>query len=69
MPIPYLEMSQNRLVPPKNNVNYADFKFGAIVEKAADKHGVDPDLIRSIITMESNFISETTSPRGAMGLM
>lgn len=43
--------------------------FDAIIEKASEVHGVDPDLIRSVIKTESGFQAGSTSPKGAMGLM
>jgi hypothetical protein len=39
------------------------------IEKAARAFGVDADLIRSMIKVESNFAAGSTSPKGAMGLM
>lgn len=41
----------------------------AIVEAAAQKHGVDPKLVRAVITHESNFDPNARSQTGATGLM
>jgi len=41
----------------------------AVVEQAGERHGVDPDLIRSVIRAESGFRSRAVSRRGARGLM
>jgi soluble lytic murein transglycosylase-like protein len=43
--------------------------FLPIIIKAADKHNVDPALIKAIIMAESEFNPMATSKRGAVGLM
>jgi membrane-bound lytic murein transglycosylase B len=40
-----------------------------VISEAARVHNVDPDLIKSVINVESNFRPNSTSPAGAMGLM
>ncbi len=47
---------------PKGHIN-------EIIDHAADRFNVDPDLIRGVIKAESNFNSHSTSPKGAKGLM
>lgn len=47
---------------------YTD-EFSSYIQKASEKYGVDPALIRAIIHAESNFNPLARSRKGAMGLM
>lgn len=40
-----------------------------MVEQVAQKHGVDPVLVKSVVQAESGFNPRAVSPAGAMGLM
>ncbi len=44
-------------------------KYYPIVKKRAKEYSVDPDLIRAMITVESNWFPMAVSSKGAMGLM
>jgi hypothetical protein len=44
-------------------------QYEPVIQEASRTYGVDPELIRAVIRAESNFKNESTSPKGAMGLM
>jgi hypothetical protein len=43
--------------------------FGDLVKAAAERHGVDPNLVHAVIRAESNYAVRARSRRGARGLM
>lgn len=44
-------------------------EFDAVISAAAQRHGVDADLVHAVIRAESNYRSGCRSTAGAMGLM
>ncbi len=43
--------------------------FGELIRAAARKHGLEEDLVASVIAVESNFNPQAVSPKLARGLM
>ena len=63
----YVLASRSSYIPPHVPSNHS--KFEEIISEAATRHGLDPDLIRAIIQIESGWIPDARSPKGAIGLM
>lgn len=57
----YRSLAKGRQVSPE--------EIDRAIDDAAQKHNVDPNLVRAVVKVESNFNSRAVSRAGAMGLM
>jgi len=54
---------------PKKNRVFSTTRYDKIITKAAERHGLLFSLIKSVISVESNFNPQAVSKKGARGLM
>ncbi len=71
-PRPYkMEVAERDPIKPYINyqIRRRESQFSPIIVEAADRHDIDPALIKAIIMAESGYDPMATSKRGAVGLM
>jgi len=69
VPVPKPAVSPSYTPSSSSASNAPPTYIHGLIEQTADYHQMDPDLIRAVVEVESNFNPRAVSPKGAMGLM
>ncbi|MBF0476518.1 MAG: lytic transglycosylase domain-containing protein, partial [Deltaproteobacteria bacterium] len=54
---------------PDDSSNYDEHDFDGIINQTANKYGIDKNLVKAVIKVESGFDPDAVSGAGAVGLM
>ena len=65
----YLGFTPTPILNYERGKSFTPEQLDAAIEKAAAAHNVDPNLVRAVIKVESNFNPNAVSRKGAMGLL
>jgi len=66
---PYSESPAIANYNVKARQNMSQLNYEEEILKASRKHGVDPDLVKAVIKVESDFNPNAISPKNAIGIM
>jgi hypothetical protein len=67
--VPYPEPEPVVVVAEQSGSILQQAPYGELIASMSEAHGVDPNLVRALIEVESGYRPRAKSPRGAMGLM
>lgn len=72
--VPYPEPAIEAWGPPRGSRagradEVSDSRYDAIINKVSAQHGVDAQLVKAVIQVESAYRHRARSPKGAIGLM
>jgi soluble lytic murein transglycosylase-like protein len=67
--VPYPEPEEAVSPPDIAPIDQGPVPFADLIDRSSSRHGVDANLVKALIRVESGYQSRARSPKGAMGLM